>query len=64
MPGPGLYPIAPRQRVRFLDAYREKPALGVRRKQILISPGLASTAHAAQGQSLGAVIADLQGGRN
>ena len=64
MPGPGLYPIAPRQRVWFLDAYRKKPVLGVRRKQFLISPGLASTAHAAQGRSLDAVIADLQEGRN
>eukprot|EP00959_Pyramimonas_sp_CCMP1952_P416677 8729736-Pyramimonas_sp.AAC.1 len=64
MPGPGLCPIAPRQRVWFLDARRKKPALGVRRKQFLISPGLASTARAAQCRSLGAVVAHLQEGRN
>ena len=59
----GLYPIVARQRTWHLDAYRKRPVLGVRRKQFMITPGLASTAHAAQGRTLDAVIADLEEGR-
>eukprot|EP00959_Pyramimonas_sp_CCMP1952_P242754 5074367-Pyramimonas_sp.AAC.1 len=63
MPGPGLYPIVPRDRTWHLDLYRKKPVLGVRRRQFISSPGLACTARAAQGRTLDAVIADLEEGR-
>ena len=37
--------------------------LGVKRTQFMITPALAVTAHAAQGRTMGAVIADLERGR-
>eukprot|EP00959_Pyramimonas_sp_CCMP1952_P320705 6711184-Pyramimonas_sp.AAC.1 len=51
MPGPGMYPIVIRARTWHLDSYREKPVLGVRRRQFIISPGLARTARAAHGRT-------------
>ena len=66
LPGwePGLYPIFPSKgRQWFLDGYRKHPVLGVKRTQFMITPALAITAHAAQGRTLGAVIADLERGR-
>eukprot|EP00959_Pyramimonas_sp_CCMP1952_P087999 1841282-Pyramimonas_sp.AAC.1 len=41
MPGPGLYPIVPRARTWPLDSHRKKPLLGARRRQFIVSPGLA-----------------------
>eukprot|EP00959_Pyramimonas_sp_CCMP1952_P073820 1542981-Pyramimonas_sp.AAC.1 len=64
MPGPGLYPIVPRARTWHLDSYRKKPVLGVRRRQFILSLGLARTARAAQGRALDAAMADLEEGRN
>ena len=66
LPGwePGLYQIFPSKgRQWFLDGYRKHPVLGVKRTQFMITPALAITAHAAQGRTLGAVIADLERGR-
>jgi hypothetical protein len=64
MSRPGLYPVFPTARTWTLDAYRPRPMLSVKRRQFLITPGLASTAHAAQGRTMPAVIADLREGRN
>ena len=47
----------------FLGGYRKKPVLSVKRTQFMITPSLAVTAHAAQGRTMGAVIADLERGR-
>eukprot|EP00959_Pyramimonas_sp_CCMP1952_P087273 1825873-Pyramimonas_sp.AAC.1 len=55
MPGPGLYPTVPRARTWHMDSYRKRPVLGVRRRQFIISPGLACAARAAQGRTLDAV---------
>ena len=46
-----------------MDGYRKHPVLRVKRAQFMITPALAITAHAAQGRTLGAVIADLERGR-
>ena len=63
-PGPGIYPVFQTERTWFLDGYRGKKAvLGIKRKQIPLAPALALTAHAAQGQTKEAVIADLVIGR-
>ena len=48
----GVYPIFQTQRTWFIDSYRKKPVLGVKRTQIPLAPAFASTAHAAQGQTL------------
>ena len=66
LPGmaPGLYAIFPlKGRQWFLDGFRGHPVLAMKRTQILITQALAVTAHAAQGRTMGAVIADLEGGR-
>ena len=61
---PGVYPIEPCTRKWFLDQRRKpKPLLGVWRKQLPLAPAFATTAHAAQGQTLEAAIVDLQLGR-
>ena len=63
-PGPGIYPVFQTERTWFLDGYRAKRTiLGIKRKQIPLAPALALTAHAAQGQTKEAVIADLVIGR-
>ena len=63
-PGPGIYPVFQTERTWFLDGYRGKKAvLAIRRKQIPLAPGLACTAHSAQGKTKEAVIADLALGR-
>ena len=63
-PGPGIYPVLQTERTWFLDGYRGKKAvLGIRRKQIPLAPGLASTSHGAQGKTKTAIIADLVLGR-
>ena len=59
-PGPGIYPVFRTERTWYLDGYRkQKAALAIKRQQIPLAPALACTVHAAQGQSLKAVIADL-----
>ena len=63
-PGPGIYPVFQTERTWYLDGYRGKKAvLGIKRKQIPLAPGLACTAHGAQGQTKEAIIADLVLGR-
>ena len=63
-PGPGIYPVFCTERTWYLDGYRGKKAvLGIKRRQIPLAPGLACTAHGAQGQTREAVIADLVLGR-
>ena len=63
-PGPGIYPVFKTERTWYLDGYRGKKAiLGIKRNQIPLAPALALTAHAAQGQTKEAVIADLVIGR-
>ena len=48
-----------------MDSYRgTKAVLKIKRKQIPLAPGLACTAHASQGQTMSAIIADLCLGRN
>ena len=63
MDGPGLYPVKPVTHTWYLDSYRDHSVLAVKRTQLLLTPGLASTAHAAQGTTQKAVIADLRLGR-
>ena len=63
-PGPGIYPVFQVERTWSLDGYRARRAiLGIKGKQIPLAPALALTAHAAQGQTKEAVIADLVIGR-
>ena len=63
-PGLGIYPVFKSERTWYLDGYRGKKAvLAIKRKQIPLAPALAWTAHAAQGQTKEAVIADLVIGR-
>ena len=63
-PGPGIYPVFQTERTWYLDGFRGKKALlAIKRKQIPLAPALAWTAHAAQGQTKEAVIADLVIGR-
>ena len=58
---PNVLPIAPVRSTWFLDAGRTKPQLAISRRQFPLAPAFASTAHAAQGQTLPqGVIADLQ----
>ena len=59
----GICLFKSRQQTWFLDAYRKKPLLAIHRIQIQLAAAFGSTAHAGQGQTLGAVIADLQEGR-
>ena len=60
----GLYPIFPSKgRQWFLGGYRKHSVLGAKRTQFMLTPSLAVTAHAAQGRTLSAVIADLERGR-
>ena len=62
---PNVLPIAPVRSTWFLDAGRAKPQLAISRRQFSLAPAFASTAHAAQGQTLPqGVIADLQIGAN
>ena len=49
---PGLYPIVPETRKWFLDKGRKYSVLEVQRKQILLVPAFAITAHASQGKTL------------
>ncbi len=58
-PGPGIYPIVPRQRGWFLDKGRTFPVLEIKRRQLPLIPAFSLTAHAAQGQTLKAAIVDL-----
>ena len=61
MPGPGIYPIFPRNGTWKLDAYRKKKAvLRIKRQQFPIAPAFAITAHFAQGKAERAIISDLQ----
>ena len=46
-----------------MDQNRKDPKLAVYRKHVPLAPAFASTAHAAQGQTLAAAIVDLQIGR-
>ena len=55
----GLYPIKPSTKLWYLDQNRLVPRLKIKRKQFPIAPAFASTAHAAQGQTLEAAIVDL-----
>ena len=58
---PNVLPIAPVRSTWFLDAGRTKPQLAISRRQFPLAPAFASTAHAAQGQTLPqGVIAHLQ----
>ena len=62
---PNVLPVAPVRSTWFLDAGRTKPQLAISRRQFPLAPAFASTAHAAQGQTLSqGVIADLQIGAN
>ena len=62
---PNVFPIAPMRSTWFLDSGRAKPQLAISRRQFPLVPAFASTAHAAQGQTLPqGVIADLQIGAN
>ena len=62
---PNVLPVAPVRSTWFLDAGRAKPQLAISRRQFPLAPAFASTAHAAQGQTLPqGVIADLQIGAN
>ena len=62
---PNVFPIAPMRSTWFLDSGRAKPQLAISRRQFPLAPAFASTAHAAQGQTLPqGVIADLQIGAN
>ena len=55
----GVYPIYATERTWHLDGYRKgKARLAIQRQQIPLAPSFAITAHAAQGQTLNAVIAD------
>ena len=58
-PEPGIYPVWPVKRAWFLDAGREKPVLKVTRLQVPLTPAFAITAHASQGKTLRAAMADL-----
>ena len=58
-PEPGIYPVWPVKRAWFLDAGREKPVLKVTRLQVPLTPAFALTAHASQGKTLPAAMADL-----
>ena len=60
---PGLYPITKRKGTWWLDKGRQHPVLKISREQLLLAPAFAITAHGAQGQTLPAVIVDLQIGR-
>ena len=58
---PGLYPIKPSSpKSWFLDKGRKKPVLLVKRQQLPLAPGFATTAHSAQGATLPDAIVDLQ----
>ena len=60
-----VLPVAPVRSTWFLDAGRTNPQLAISRRQFPLAPAFASTAHAAQGQTLPqGVIADLQIGAN
>ena len=47
-----------------MDGYRKPLEFIAKRAQFMIAPSLAATAHAAQGRTMGAVIADLERGRD
>jgi len=59
----GVYPIRPWNRDWFLDQRRQRPQLGVKRRQLPLAPAYAITAHGSQGQTLLAAFLDLQIGR-
>ena len=63
MKHPGWCQIFQTSRTWFIDSYKKKPVLAVKRWQIPLAPAFACTAHAAQGESEDAVIADLEVGR-
>ena len=56
---PGVYPVKPLERTWYLDNKREKKLLGVKRRQLPLTPAYAMTAHASQGKTLPAVLLDL-----
>ena len=62
---PNVYPVAPLRSTWHLDGGRPNPQLSISRRQFPLAPAFASTAHAAQGQTLcRGVIADLLIGPN
>ena len=60
-----VYPVSPQRKQWHLDKHRQRPVLGVTRRQYPLAPAFAVTAHAAQGQTAqGQVVADLHIGPN
>ena len=55
---PGVYPIVPKKKDRYLDKGRLHPVLLIKRRQLPLTPAFAMTAHSAQGQtfSKGAIV--------
>ena len=58
----GEYPFYPETRSWYIDAGKKNPVLLVKRTQIQLSPGFATTAHVSQGQTLYAAMPDLAEG--
>ena len=56
----GVYPITAQRKPWYLDKNRQQPKLKISRKQLPLAPAFAMTAHASRGQTLDAVIVDLQ----
>ena len=55
---PGVYPIAPMKKDWYLDKVRLHPVLHIKRRELLLTPVFAMTAHPAQGQTFikGAIV--------